>query len=123
MTPEQLSNLRQEFPVTEKYAYLDHSRLGPLPRSAVAAISASIEAHSRDGSSAFKTFLDGAINVRKRYAELIGAQPEEVAIVADTSTAISTVAKGLRWRTGDSVVLPDIEYPSNVFPWMSLSEL
>ena len=56
MTPEQLSNLRREFPVTEKYAYLDHSRLGPLPRSAVAAISASIEAHSRDGSPVFKAF-------------------------------------------------------------------
>ena len=30
------------------------------------------------------------------------------------------VANGLDWAPGDNVIVPDIEYPSNVYCWMNL---
>ncbi|MGC8642362.1 MAG: aminotransferase class V-fold PLP-dependent enzyme, partial [Isosphaeraceae bacterium] len=31
------------------------------------------------------------------------------------------VAEGFPWRSGDSVVVPAEEYPSNIYPWMNLA--
>jgi selenocysteine lyase/cysteine desulfurase len=44
-----------------------------------------------------------------------------VAFVENTSTALSMVAEGLDWRPGDNVVGAAFEFPSNVYPWMSLA--
>ncbi|MFI5382239.1 MAG: aminotransferase class V-fold PLP-dependent enzyme, partial [Tepidisphaerales bacterium] len=44
----------------------------------------------------------------------------EIAFVKNTSEGIATVAKGLHWSTGDRVVLTQVEYPANVYPWYDL---
>ena len=49
------------------------------------------------------------------------ARPHEVAFVENTSTALSMVAEGLDWRSGDNVVGAALEFPSNVYPWMELA--
>ena len=58
--------------------------------------------------------------VRARFAKLINAEPGEVAFVKNTSEGLSIVANGIDWKEGDNVVIPDIEFPANVYPWMNL---
>lgn len=55
-------------------------------------------------------------------ARLIGAQPEEIALVGPTSLALSYLAAGLPWRKGDNILIYYDCYPSNVYPWMALAE-
>jgi len=111
---------RKQFPITQECVYMDHARLGPIPLDGVMALQKSVDIHYKEGSRGFGKLLDEAAKVRKEYAQLIGASPEEVAISYDTTLTISTIANGIRWNEGDSVVIPEIEYPSNVFPWMNL---
>jgi hypothetical protein len=59
---------------------------------------------------------------RGKLAALIGADADEIAMVKNTPDALSMVAAGLRWRSGDRVVTCDQEFPANVLPWLNLAE-
>ena len=68
----------------------------------------------------------GELGERRRVdagdaAQMIGAKPEEIALVNNTTGGISLVAEGLDWRDGDNVVTFADEFPSNVYPWMNLA--
>jgi selenocysteine lyase/cysteine desulfurase len=57
---------------------------------------------------------------RSLAAALIGATPDEIAFVSSTSAGLSMIAAGLPWRAGDSVVIAQGDFPSNVYPWLRL---
>jgi cysteine desulfurase/selenocysteine lyase len=115
-----LAAWRREFAAARDCAYLDHATLAPLPRVAVDAMAASIESHARKGSLAFHDLHANAERVRAQFAELIGADAGEVAMTSSTAAGINIIAKGLRWPEGDSVVVPSIEFPANMYPWLHL---
>ncbi len=57
-----------------------------------------------------------------RLVFLVGADSHEIAFVRSTSHGLALVAEGLDWRAGDDVaVCTQIEYPSNVYPWLHLA--
>jgi cysteine desulfurase/selenocysteine lyase len=60
---------------------------------------------------------------RAEFAEFIGAPAGSIAMTPNTATGITTVARGLPWRAGESVVVPEIEFPSVVLPWRLLEPL
>jgi selenocysteine lyase/cysteine desulfurase len=66
--------------------------------------------------------LSSSQHARAAVAALVNATPEEMAFVQNTATGISMIAHGLPLRAGDEVLLTDMEYPANVYPWMSLQE-
>ncbi len=57
---------------------------------------------------------------RELAARLVGARPERIAYVQNTSHGLSLVADGINWREGDNVVVPAAEFPSNYLVWKSL---
>lgn len=60
--------------------------------------------------------------IRKKSSALIGAKPEEVAFVKNTSHGISIVAQGLDWKEGDNLIVYENEFPSNIYPWLNLKK-
>lgn len=119
-----LLRLRQEeFPITERCVYLNHAASAPLPRRTVARLTALAEAASQQGD---RTWFDRVVEmerVRGLAARLLGAkQTCEVAFVENTSTGLSWVAEGFPWRPGDNVVGAELEFSSNVYPWMRLAD-
>jgi len=59
---------------------------------------------------------------RKLAAEMIGARPEQIAFMRNTSDGLSTVANGLQWSPGDNLVTFRKEFPSNIYPWLRLRD-
>ncbi len=62
-------------------------------------------------------FFEQSDNVRRLFARLIGSTGERVAIVPSVSYAISTVARNTPLTTGQSVVVLEEQFPSNVYTW------
>ncbi len=120
MTPDDVVRWRCHFPITEECVYIDHAFVGPLSSDADSAVRWALDSHTRGASRTFQALIDECDGVRERFAAFIGATREEVAMVNTTSAAISLIANGLAWRPGDSVVIPEIEYLSNVYPWLNL---
>jgi cysteine desulfurase/selenocysteine lyase len=112
----------EEFPVTRECVYLNHAGVGPLSHRAATRMAMMAETVSRSGDRLWPDRMEEADRVRGLAARLLGArESHEVAFVENTSTALSLVAEGLDWQPGDNVVGAALEFPSNVYPWMSLA--
>ena len=113
--------IRREFPITEDTAYLDNASLSPLPRCAVAAAAAELEDRSRRGVDGFWSWLDVIDDTRAKVAALLGATADEVTFLQNTSEGINVVANMIDWQPGDNVVINDLEYYPNAYPWLKLA--
>ena len=120
MNPE---NIRKEFPVVENRIFFDHAKVSPLPMRVREAVNAFVGDVSSFGTANYADWITHVESVRASFARLIHANPEEVAFVKNTSEGISIVANGIDWKPGDNVVIPDIEFPANVYPWWNLKRL
>ena len=114
-------NLRDEFPLEEGLIYLNHAALSPWPRRTANAIREFADENTHRGSTNYNLWLHAEQRLRQRITRLINApQINDIALQKNTSEAISAVALGLPWQSGDNVVLPSEEFPSNRWPWESL---
>lgn len=118
MTPE----VRTLFPITERSIYFNHAAISPLPVPTIRAIEAQLKDVHENGSVNFRSWLAVKDKARELLANLLGARPEQVAFMRNTSDALSTVANGLTWRAGDNIVTFSREFPSNIYPWLRIRD-
>jgi cysteine desulfurase/selenocysteine lyase len=118
-----LASLRTEFPVTEKWAYLNHASIGPFSRRTTAAIDAVVHGFSspEEMDSVGREAASGL--ARENVAALVGGESERVGFVASLADAISLATAGIGWKAGDNILLPREEFPSNVYPVLNLERL
>jgi len=112
---------RREFPVVYSKIFLAHAAVSPLPKRVADSI---IEYVSRAQISDQETeFGNNRIKtIRELAAELINAQKEEIALIGPTSSGLSLVAGGLKFNSGDNILIYFDDYPSNVYPWLALEQ-
>lgn len=116
-----LRSFRDEFPVASSFVFLNHAGVGPTSKRVVEAVHRFMDSLATVGRPSFEEWEALADECRGRFARLVGAEPEEIAFVRNTSHGLSLLAAGLDWRDGDRVaVATSVEYPSNVYPWMDL---
>jgi selenocysteine lyase/cysteine desulfurase len=108
-------------PVANKFAYFDHAAVAPLTAPAREAIVAWSAQAAEEGDTAWPQWAQRLERVRQNAANLIGAEPGEVALVPNTTAGINLVAEGFPWREGDNIVTLANEFPSNLYPWMNLA--
>jgi len=118
MTPE----LRALFPITERAIYFNHAAVSPLPLPTLRAVESQLRDVHENGSKNFRSWLAVKEEARGLLAKLLGARPEQVAFVRNTSDALSTVANGMNWRAGENIVTYRHEFPSNIYPWLRLRD-
>ncbi len=112
---------QREFPVTQSRIFLAHAGDCPLPRRVAEAVASyAHEAATGDQEKFVYPVILG--KARKLGAQLLQCEPEEVALVGPTSLGLSFFASGLKVRRGDNILIYFEDYPSNVYPWMALSE-
>ncbi|MCI0454302.1 MAG: aminotransferase class V-fold PLP-dependent enzyme [Candidatus Dadabacteria bacterium] len=115
-----LEDYRKEFPVTNRYIYLDHAGVAPISLRVKMAVEKFLSEATQNGMFNYKQWMDGVEQIRKKSATFIAGEPEEIAFVKNTSHGISIVAEGLDWREGDNLLLCENDFPSNVYPWLNL---
>lgn len=115
--------LRDEFPVTEKYVYFDHAAVSPLSRRVSLAIHDLIADAMSNGAVNYPKWSANVEECRELGARLINADAAEIAFMKNTSQGLLVAANGLDWRSGDSVIIAESEFPANVYPWLNLARL
>jgi L-cysteine/cystine lyase len=104
---------RAQFPVFERYAYLNAGSSGPLPRAAGEAIRARLERELAEGRSG-KAFIEGIFEVRERIREgiaaVLGTSAELVALTESTTRGCQVVTAGLGLGADDEIVTTDQEH-------------
>jgi selenocysteine lyase/cysteine desulfurase len=110
--------IRSLFPVTEKYIYMNHAAMSPLSTRVRDAMFGLVEDVTLNGFANYEHWCRTYERTRQSAARLVNAQPHEIAFMRNTSDALSAIANGIEWRAGDNVVTCNVEFPSNVYPWM-----
>lgn len=114
--------MHEEFPHPAGLIHLNHAGVAPWPRRTVAAVTAFAQENWAPGPSQYPLWLATEDRLREALARLIQAPgPDDIALVKNTSEALSLVAQGLSWRRGDNLVGIAQEFPSNRLPWEALA--
>ena len=110
-----------EFPVNHECLYLNHAAVAPWPERARVAVSEFAAENTALGASRYPQWSSMEAGLKRNLEALIDAPKGSVALVKNTSEALSFVAAGLDWQPGDVVVISDQEFPSNRIVWEALA--
>jgi selenocysteine lyase/cysteine desulfurase len=106
------SSFQSEFKLKEGLIYLNHASVSPWPIRTSKAVQSFAEENLTFGSRHYPEWLNVESNLRRQAKELLNAQSaDEIALLKNTSEALSVVAYGLDWQAGDNIVSTDQEFP------------
>lgn len=113
------AQLRAQFPVLEKVAYLNAGTDGPIPAQAAQAARERIDYELTSGRSG-KAHFEGLIELngrrRELLAEILHCDAAEVALTHSTTDGVNVVLGGLALNEGDEVLTSDEEHPGLLAP-------
>ncbi|MGC9668546.1 aminotransferase class V-fold PLP-dependent enzyme [Planosporangium sp. 12N6] len=95
--------------------WLNTASYGLPPRPAFEAVRAALD-DWRVGRASWDAWGETTVAARAAFARLVGVHPDDVAIGSAASQLLSPIAAAL--PAGTRVVVPEIEFTSNLFPWM-----
>ena len=111
----------REFPVQTRLIYLNHAAVAPWPQRTADAVAQFAAESAREGAHNYLRWVERESRLRDQIARLINApSSDDIALLKNTSEALSVVAHGFPWKAGDSVVICREEFPSNRVVWESL---
>lgn len=118
-----LNSIRNDFPATQDFIYMDVANQGLISRTT----RMSFEDHINNRLHGINDELSQLADIEKtraRFARFVGADSDEIAITKNASEGINIIANAIDWRTGDSVVLcPQLEHANNILPWLQVKAL
>ena len=111
------NEIRKEFPVCEKYVYLNPAGGSPMSRSASEAGQLFYREMLEFGDTYWETWLERTEETRSLLAGFIGAGTDEIGFTTNTSHGMNLVAQMLKEK-GNVLTMRD-EFPSTTFPWLN----
>lgn len=111
------NEIRKEFPVCEKYVYLNPAGGSPMSRSASESGQLFYKEMLEFGDTYWETWLERTEKTRSALAEFIGAGRDEIGFTTNTSHGMNLVAQMLK-NKGPILTMRD-EFPSTTFPWLN----
>ena len=116
-----LGDERGLFEIPEEVAYLNCAYMSPQLRSVREVGESALVKKSRPWEITSGDFFDGPEEARSLFAELVQGDAEGVAIVPSVSYALAVAAANVNVAGGESIVLLEEQFPSNVYPWRDLA--
>lgn len=109
-------SVRRDFPVLEDMAYLNSAAAGPVVRPAMEAATNFYREMMEEGDARWDEWLEQREVVRRRIAEFINAEPDEIALTTNTSSGMNIIVDALEGR-GD-VLSCELEFPVSTITWL-----
>lgn len=110
-------SVRQTFPLTREWTYLNNGTIGPSPYPVIEATRAGMAETDLTGN------YNGYEDATEKLAGFVGAAADEIALTHNVSEGINIACWGLPLRRGDEVILTTHEHVGNAFPWLNRQKL
>lgn len=110
--------IRRRFRVFESKIYANSCSQGALSDVVEKAFTEHLGVWHREGSP-WDSWVQQYEEARTAFARLIGAHPDEVAVVPSASAAINSIASALDFHGRRKVVLGEFEFPTMGHVWLA----
>ncbi|MFJ8666272.1 aminotransferase class V-fold PLP-dependent enzyme [Streptomyces sp. NPDC093600] len=109
---------RSNFPVLERKTYFATCSQGALSDALTGALT-EFQSSLVEFGAPWPQWTRRVEEARSRFASLIGARADEIALVSCASEGAYQVVSGIDWSPGDSVVTTLVEFPSIAHVWLA----
>ena len=110
------AEIRKQFPVMSRLAYLNSAAAGPVSIASHAAATDYYQKMMTDGDVHWNRWLAEREAVRERLAKFINAEPDEIGFTTNTSSGMNLIVDALEER--GEVISSELEFPVTTLPWM-----
>ncbi len=112
---------RHLFDLPEDIAYLNCAFTSPLLRPASLVGNSAIRAKEQPWGIKPDDFFTRTEDVRRLFGRLVGCDGDCVAVIPAVSYGIALAAKNLPIRKGETIVVLQDQFPSNIYSWQRLA--
>jgi selenocysteine lyase/cysteine desulfurase len=112
---------RDQFDLPENVVYLNCAYMGPLTRRVRSAGIEALSGKSEPWNLVPEDFFNDVERARQLFAQVVGGDPEGVALVPSVSYGIATAARNLPVAEGSEIIVLAEQFPSNVYAWQELA--
>ena len=116
-----LSCQRDLFDIPPGITYLNCANMGPQLRAGTQAGLDAVRANSSPWQRTQANWFTEAHRLRALAARVMNTSGESVALVPAASYGIAVAASNIPVKSGQSIVLLDQQFPSNVYAWRALA--
>lgn len=119
-----LRNQRLKFSLPPGATYINGAYMSPLLKRVEKAGLAGMKRKRNPFSISAEDFFTETEVLRREYAKMVHVKDaKRIVVIPSASYGLSTVAKNLSLRSGDSMVVLHEQFPSNMYPWRRLAAL
>jgi selenocysteine lyase/cysteine desulfurase len=110
------------FEIPKGITYLNCANMAPQLRSVTAAGLEAVRRKAAPWKLSAADWFTGAEELRMLASQVMGAQANDVALVPAVSYGIAVAAKNIRVERGQSILILEDEFPSNVYTWREVAK-
>lgn len=115
------SLIRKYFPYLENgIIYFNHASTGSFSSLVTHRLTELLKEKSGSNIDDYSSFLKVMEETKDLLAKLINCNVDRIAFVDNTSNGINIIAQSIEWKKGDRILLNDVEFPANVYPFLNL---
>ena len=118
-----LDEVRELFPhIKRGKIYFNHAATGPFSKNVLSVVNEYMLQRSETNIDNFPKLVKKAGETKNYLCQMINSSVDRIAFIDNTSNGLNILAQGIKWKKGDSIILNDIEFPSNVYPFLNLEK-
>lgn len=111
-----IEQIRSLFQVTKEAVYLNNASQSPMNTL----VNDRLQTYLKTELNPVDKKAFNRDNTRILLSKLLGGSPEEYALTTSTGVGIGIAAKGIHFKKGDNIIIPEHEHWNNSFPWLNL---
>lgn len=119
-----VNDVRNNFPYLKNgITYFNHASTGPISTLVLNRLTKLLKEKSENNIDDYPSLLKVVEETKKLLADLINCDADRTAFVDNTSNGLNILAQSIGWKKGDRILLNDVEFPANVYPFLNLKRL
>jgi len=123
MNTETIEKARSYFPYLKNgIIYFNHASTGPISTKVKERLEAFLKERSEEKMDDYYAFKTVADETKEMIGEMVNCSGDRIAFLDNTTNGIICLAQGIDWQAGDRIILNDVEFPANVYPFLQLEE-
>lgn len=112
-----IKSQRNLFDIPKDVAYLNCAYMSPLSIKVAQAGAGALAAKQHPWGTTSEDFFTLPDEGRALFAQLIGAQADDIAVVPAISYGIATAANNIPLKAGQEIIVLEDQFPSNIYAW------